>query len=98
MKVFDYFKKLLQKLLDTDCSPAEAKQSFPNADGLDEFEIAFRDTSCEFSRLHQQGNAYYLTEKRPFSRRGKLKAETIEKVFDFAYEMAFTDKHRNTRS
>lgn len=98
MKVFDYFKKLLQKLLDPGCSPTEAKQSFPNNDGLNEFEITFRGTACEFSRLHQQGNAYYLTEKRPFSRRGKLKAETIEKAFDFAYEMAFTDKHRNTRS
>lgn len=98
MKVLDYLKKLIQKRLDSDGSHAEAVRSFHDNGRQAESELAFQDSACEFSRLQQHGKAYYLTEKRPFSRRGKLKAETIEKVFDFAYEMAFTDKHRNTRS
>ncbi len=52
----------------------------------------------EFHRLQQKGSSYFLTEKKPFSKIGRLKQKTIEDVFDFAYEMAFTDKHRSTRS
>ena len=52
----------------------------------------------EFHRLQKKGLNYYLTEKKPFSKIGRLKQKTIEDVFDFAYEMAFTDKHRSTRS
>lgn len=48
--------------------------------------------------LKQEGTSYYLSSKRPFVQCGTLKKSTIETVFDFAYEMAFTDKHRSTRS
>lgn len=101
MMVLDYFKKLLQNLLGSGCppiSPPKTDIPLPQADEQVEFEIASHETVRDFRHLQQRDNAYFLTEKRPFSRRGKLKAETIEKVFDFAYEMAFTDKHRNTRS
>ena len=59
------------------------------------------DSDCpvtQFRHLNENGNSYCISEKRPFSRVATLKPSTIEKVFDFAYEMAFTDKHRNTRS
>lgn len=55
-------------------------------------------TAPTFHTLQQRGTCYYLTGKRPFSKKGTLKKATIDAVFDFAYEMAFTDKHRNTRS
>lgn len=59
---------------------------------------AEQSTVPEFHRLQQKGSSFYLTEKKSFSKTGKLKQKTIEDVFDFAYEMAFTDKHRSTRS
>lgn len=101
MKIFDLFKKLLQKLFDSSCSapkhheeevPVHANESQPD------FDITLQHTVSEFRRLQKRDNGYYILEKRPFVRKGKLKAETIETVFNFAYEMAFTDKHRNTRS
>lgn len=53
-----------------------------------------------FHRLSAQGNNFYITERLPYSADGALKPQTIEKVFDFAYRMAFTSEgeHRNNRS
>lgn len=52
----------------------------------------------DFHHLQKDGNHYYISAKRPFAKKGKLKSQTVEAVFDFAYEMAFTDKHRACRS
>lgn len=53
-----------------------------------------------FERLKKEGNIYYFTGNVPFERKHCLKQSTIEKVFDFAYNMAYTDRghHRNHRS
>ena len=101
MKVFDFLKNLFQKLFAPDCSPStppEVDVAQAKNDESSEVEVAFQPAAFEFRRLQQRDNAYYLTEKRLFSRKGKLKAETIETVFNFAYEMAFTNKHRKNRS
>lgn len=57
-------------------------------------------TDCAFSYLDANNNSFYLTDKTSFRRDGILKSATIEKVFDFAYDMAFTAKgqHRSNRS
>lgn len=101
MKIFGLFKKLFQKLCNFSVSsPAPCKTETPISanEGPTEFDTNLQHTISEFRRLQKHNNAYYIIEKRPFIRRGKLKPETIETVFNFAYEMAFTDKHRNTRS
>lgn len=53
-----------------------------------------------FHRLSAQGNAFYITKKAPYNTDGTLKPQTIERVFDFAYRMAFTPEgeHRSNRS
>lgn len=101
MKIFDLFKKIFQKLFSASSSspmPHEAEVQGSTSEVEPDFDNALQHTISEFRRLQKRDNAYYFTEKRQFVRKGKLKAETIEKVFNFAYEMAFTDKHRNTRS
>ena len=54
--------------------------------------------ATQFRRLTQNGNSYFISGRIPFSQVATLKPSTIEKVFNFAYEMAFGDKHRSTRS
>lgn len=101
MKIFDFFKQLFQKLCNSSVSspkPCETEAHTSANEGLSDFDATLQHTISEFRRLQKHNNAYYIIEKRPFIRRGKLKPETIETVFNFAYEMAFTDKHRNTRS
>lgn len=51
-----------------------------------------------FHRLKQTGSSFFFTGKSAYVRHGTLKPSTVDRVFDFAYEMAFTDKHRNSRS
>lgn len=53
-----------------------------------------------FSYLKANGNSFYFSQKTPFKKDGVLKPSTIEMVFDFAYDMAFTTKgkHRSNRS
>lgn len=59
-------------------------------------------TACmpeiDFELLKQDGNSYFTTRKVPYKKVRELKDETIERVFDFAYTMAFDEKHRKTRS
>lgn len=59
-----------------------------------------KETPIIFHRLTQEGNVYYTNAKAPYNKDGTLKKQTIERVFDFAYTMAFTTKgeHRSTRS
>ena len=54
--------------------------------------------NVNFEPLHREGNSYITTRKVAFKKVRDLKAETIDKVFDFAYTMAFDEKHRKTRS
>lgn len=53
-----------------------------------------------FHRLSNQGNDYYINYKVPYTVDGTLKPQTIQKVFEFAYKMAFTSEgaHRSSRS
>lgn len=53
-----------------------------------------------FERLRSDGNKYYFTNTVPYKVDGTLKPATIEKVFDFAYDMTFGGKgqHRDHRS
>lgn len=54
----------------------------------------------DFKRLDYKNGSYYLNNKRPYKSDGMLKKETIDLVFDFAYEMSFGGKgeHRANRS
>lgn len=53
-----------------------------------------------FCRMSNQGNAYYINQKSPYRIDGTLKTQTIQRVFEFAYKMAFTSEgaHRSSRS
>jgi hypothetical protein len=51
-----------------------------------------------FHRLQQNGTSFFFTGKNEYSPQGRLRPSTVERVFNFAYEMAFSDKHRNCRS
>lgn len=51
-----------------------------------------------FHRLQQKDSSFFFSGKSAYVRHGALKSSTVDRVFDFAYEMAFTDKHRNCRS
>lgn len=53
-----------------------------------------------FDRLKKSGNTYSFSGSVPFESVHRLKDDTINKVFRFAYDMAYTDKghHRNHRS
>lgn len=53
-----------------------------------------------FSYLQADHQSFFLTSKKQFSADGVLKPTTIQKVFDFAYDMSFGEKgkHRSSRS
>lgn len=53
-----------------------------------------------FSRLRVEGENYSVTERTTYHEDGRLKPQTIDRVFDFAYKMAFTaeGQHRRNRS
>ena len=53
-----------------------------------------------FSRLRQDGESYYFTNTVPYHEDRSFRAETIEKVFSFAYSMTFGREgaHRDHRS
>ena len=55
---------------------------------------------AHFHKMQHQGNAYYIDIKQPYHVDGTLKPQTIQKVFEFAYKMAFTSEgaHRSSRS
>lgn len=52
----------------------------------------------KFEPLHREENSYITTRKVAFKKVRDLKEETIDRVFDFAYTMAFDEMHRKTRS
>lgn len=53
-----------------------------------------------FDYLKKEGNSYYITQKLPFRAMGTFKTNTIQRVFDFSYNMTFghIGEHRNHRS
>lgn len=53
-----------------------------------------------FSKMSIINNNYYITSKKTFIPLGTFKNNTIEKVFEFAYNMTFSGegKHRDHRS
>lgn len=68
-----------------------------NADiSVNATEISLPDVN--FEPLHREGNSYITTRKVSFRKVRDLRDETIDRVFDFAYTMAFDEKHRKTRS
>lgn len=54
--------------------------------------------AVNFEPLYREENSYITTRKVAFKKVRDLKYETIDRVFDFAYTMAFDEKHRKTRS
>lgn len=54
----------------------------------------------KFHYLRRIGNSYFITEKVLYEPLGKFSAETIEAVFNFAYDMSFgkCGEHRDHRS
>lgn len=52
----------------------------------------------DFEMLKQEGNSYFITRKIPYEKVRELKDKTVADVFDFAYTMAFDEKHRKNRS
>jgi len=50
-------------------------------------------------RLRQDGNSYFIENKKPFGSGSSFHNETLEKVFNFAYAMTFGDgEHRDHRT
>lgn len=51
------------------------------------------------NRLTQNGNSFSINNSKSFQNPVAFQAETIEKVFNFAYEMSFGDgEHRDHRT
>lgn len=51
------------------------------------------------NKLRQEENNYFITSRKNFNKIGLFKPETIQKVFDFAYDMTYGEgEHRNYRS
>ena len=61
-------------------------------------ELACEQTPIEFHFLENEDNSYTITHKVVYKKVRKLKSRTIDRVFNFAYTMAFDEKHRKTRS
>lgn len=74
----------------------QENNSFSATVSADESEIFL--PKVKFEPLHREENSYITTRKVAFKKVRDLKEETIERVFDFAYTMAFDEMHRKTRS
>ena len=89
----NFFKNLFKANKKT---PIEENKTF-NADiSVNATEISLPNVN--FEHLHREGNSYITTRKVSFRKVRDLRDETIDRVFDFAYTMAFDEKHRKTRS
>lgn len=74
----------------------QENNSFSAAVSADESEVFL--PTVKFEPLHREENSYITTRKVAFKKVRDLKEETIDRVFDFAYTMAFDEMHRKTRS
>lgn len=97
MELIKFISHLFKKVPPSNPSPIP-KQLGTNQNATPLTSTTISKPLPDFHHLQQNGTHYYLSLKRPFSRKGRLKDTTVEAVFDFAYEMAFTDKHRSSRS
>ena len=87
----------LQKLLSSDKNKS-AKEKNSESAGKYASEVTFCFPEKDFELLKQEDNSFFTVRKVPFDKIRELKDETIEKVFDFAYTMAFDENHRKNRS
>lgn len=88
----NFFKNLLKKSK----TYKQENNSFNATVSSDKSEVLH--PTVKFEPLHREGNSYITTRKVAFKKVRDLKDETIDRVFDFAYTMAFDEKHRKTRS
>ncbi len=89
----NFFRKIFKMEYKT---PQKANKSNNISDHISELTACMPE--IDFELLKQDGNSYFTTRKVPYKKVRELKDETIERVFDFAYTMAFDEKHRKTRS
>lgn len=88
----NFFKNLFKKSK----TYKQENKSFSSAMSVDESEVFL--PTVKFEPLHREENSYITTRKVAFKKVRDLKEETIDRVFDFAYTMAFDEMHRKTRS
>ncbi len=88
----NFFKNLLKKSK----TYKQENKSFRSAVSADKSEVFL--PTVKFEPLHREENSYITTRKVSFKKVRDLKEETIDRVFDFAYTMAFDEMHRKTRS
>lgn len=88
----NFFKNLFKKSK----TYKQENKSFSSAMSADESEVFL--PTVKFEPLHREENSYITTRKVAFKKVRDLKEETIDRVFDFAYTMAFDEMHRKTRS
>ncbi|MBR6594220.1 MAG: hypothetical protein IKK83_03460 [Clostridia bacterium] len=89
----NFFKKIFKT--DSKTSTKENRSCSANK-SADEPEVLL--STINFERLKQEGNSYITTRKVAYKQVRELKDETVERVFEFAYTMAFDEKHRKSRS
>ena len=92
------FKKLFEIFKNKDVSDRKR-----NENSCTESRIApksYVPRQIQFYRLRRDGNKYYITIKIPYKADNTFADETVEAVFEFAYEMTFggSGEHRNHRS
>lgn len=58
------------------------------------------ENTYSFERLRNEGEYFYITKPKPYTKTHSFRPDTIIKVFDFAYQMSFGNKgkHRDHRS
>lgn len=88
----NFFKNLFKKSK----TYKQENKSFSSAVSADKSEVFL--PTVKFEPLHREENSYITTRKVAFKKVRDLKEETIDRVFDFAYTMAFDEMHRKTRS
>jgi len=87
----------LKKIFTTDSKTCTKENKSCSADkSADAPEVLL--PTINFERLKQEGNSYITTRKVAYKQVRELKDETVERVFEFAYTMAFDEKHRKSRS
>lgn len=85
----NFFKKIFK----TDSKPCAKENKSCRADKSAVVPEALLPT-INFELLKQAENSYMTTRKVAYKKVRNLKDETIDKVFEFAYTMAFDEKHR----
>lgn len=87
----------LKKIFKTDSKPC-AKENRPCGANKSAAVPETLLPTINFELLKQEENSYMTTRKVAYKKVRNLKDKTIDKVFEFAYTMAFDEKHRKKRS